>query len=56
MAELATDLIEPAKGRALEKLGQGEIAMLIAKGWLWSKQEPKPAQTGHATDQQPIGV
>jgi hypothetical protein len=32
-----TDLVEPAKTTALEKLGEGEQAQRIAVGWLRPK-------------------
>jgi hypothetical protein len=35
--ELVVDLVEPAKGTALEKLGEDERALGIANGWLRTK-------------------
>jgi hypothetical protein len=35
--ELVVDLVEPAKGTALEKLGEDERALGIAIGWLRTK-------------------
>jgi hypothetical protein len=37
VTELVTDLVEPAKTTALEKLGEGEQAQRIAVGWLRPK-------------------
>ena len=40
--ELVTDLVEPAKTTALEKLGEGEQAQRIAVGWLRPKLQVSP--------------
>jgi len=37
VADRLTDLVEPAKSTALEKLGEGERAMRVATGWLRTK-------------------
>jgi hypothetical protein len=43
-ATLASDLIEPARSSALEKLDEGRLAHRIATGWLRSKlQSPEAA-------------
>jgi hypothetical protein len=35
--QLATDLVEPAKADALDKLGEGRQALRIAAGWVRAK-------------------
>ena len=42
VTELVTDLVEPAKTTALEKLGEGEQAQRIAVGWLRPKLQVSP--------------
>ena len=42
---LVTDLVEPAKTTALEKLGKGEQALRIATAWLRAKMTP-PGSVG----------
>jgi hypothetical protein len=37
VTELVADLVEPAKATALEKLGEGEQALVVAVGWLRPK-------------------
>jgi hypothetical protein len=39
--EILTDLVEPAKVTALEKLGEGERAIRIATGWLRQRARPQ---------------
>jgi hypothetical protein len=39
--EFVTDLVEPAKAEALDKLGEGERALSVATGWLRTKLAPK---------------
>jgi hypothetical protein len=51
--ELVTDLVEPAKAVALEKLGEGERAFGIAVRWLGPKMAPDPAT--RAATQGPVG-
>jgi hypothetical protein len=45
-AELVTDLVEPAKADALEKLDEGRRAFGIATGWLRSRLAPKAIAAG----------
>jgi hypothetical protein len=40
-AELAADLVEPAKSAALEKLGEGQRAFGIANAWVRTKMVPR---------------
>jgi hypothetical protein len=42
---LVADLVEPAKVKALEKLGAGERALTIAAAWLRAKLEPPASDT-----------
>jgi hypothetical protein len=44
--ELVSDLVEPAKAEALEKLGEGDRALGIAAGWVRPKPAPKVADLG----------
>jgi hypothetical protein len=37
VTELVADLVEPAKTTALEKLGEGEHALIVALDWLRAK-------------------
>jgi hypothetical protein len=39
--ELVADVVEPAKSKALEKLGEGERALSVATGWLRTKLAPR---------------
>jgi hypothetical protein len=48
VTELVADLVEPAKTTALEKLGEGEQALVVAVGWL----RPK-LQVGATTSTRP---
>jgi hypothetical protein len=48
VTELVADLVEPAKATALEKLGEGEQALVVAVGWL----RPK-LQVGATTSARP---
>ena len=43
VAELVTDLIEPAKASALEKLGQSDRSLSIATAWLRTRLEAERA-------------
>jgi hypothetical protein len=40
-AELAADLVEPAKSETLDKLGEGRQALSIAAGWVRRKLAPR---------------
>jgi hypothetical protein len=46
---LVSDLVEPAKATALEKLGEGEQSLAIATAWLRPKLAPVTAVTDLAT-------
>jgi hypothetical protein len=43
-----TDLVEPAKVEALDKLGEGERALGIAAGWVRGKLAPTMFPVGVA--------
>jgi hypothetical protein len=46
VAPLATDLVEPARSRAYDELGDGRRALSLAIRWLRSRLTAEPTSTG----------
>lgn len=47
IGSLLADLVEPAKATALEKLGESERGLEIARGWLRAKLDAPGAEATH---------